>query len=48
MIADIFGVCFFFFFLFSSDQIKTSNLNTERVNYTSQQSKSNLEGKIFI
>ncbi|XP_068831159.1 inactive ubiquitin carboxyl-terminal hydrolase 53 isoform X3 [Capricornis sumatraensis] len=27
-----------------SDQIKTSNLNTERVNYTSQQSKNHLEG----
>lgn len=29
---------------FFSDQIKTSNLNTERVNYTSQQSKNHLEG----
>uniref|UniRef100_F1N2K3 Ubiquitin specific peptidase 53 n=1 Tax=Bos taurus TaxID=9913 RepID=F1N2K3_BOVIN len=31
-----------------SDQIKTSNLNTERVNYTSQQSKNNLEGHIYM
>ena len=45
MIADMFGVCFI---LFSSDQIKTSNVNTEHVNYTSQQSKNHLEGKIFI
>ncbi|XP_068831161.1 inactive ubiquitin carboxyl-terminal hydrolase 53 isoform X5 [Capricornis sumatraensis] len=31
-----------------SDQIKTSNLNTERVNYTSQQSKNHLEGHIYM
>lgn len=36
------------FVLFSSDQIMTSNLNIERVNCNSQQSKNYLEGKNFI
>lgn len=39
------GVCFV---LFSSDQVKTCNVNTECVNSTSQQIKNHVEGKILI
>lgn len=39
------GACFV---LFSSDQVKTCNVNTECVNSTSQQMKNHVEGKILI
>lgn len=45
MIADVSGACFV---LFSSDQIKTCNVNIECANSTSQQIKNHLEGKILF